>query len=155
MSRTEFSRLAKELVSANGGAGEMQPVTGDAGCAVLTLDVEGVKVFLCEKRPWGRGAGAVLCADCGEIPPGMEADVMERVLTMNLYLYRESGAALCLDALTQHLVLLAGVRPESDAATDVLDLARQLARGVREYEANHFGAGAQATAEELFAMHQA
>jgi hypothetical protein len=157
MSAPEFSRLANELLAAHGrGASALASGVGDAGYEVLTLEVEGVKMFLCERPPSDRGPAAVLCADCGEIPPGMEADVMERVLAMNMLLYRESGATLCMDALSRHVVLLANVRPASASVAEVLDMARQFARGVREYEANHFGAGgAQLAADELFAMHQA
>jgi hypothetical protein len=155
MSKAEFRRLANELLATHGGEAAFNQGDGEAGYAVLTLDVEGVKVFLCEKPPSARAADAVLCADCGEIPPGIEADVMERVLAMNLMLYRESGATVCLDAITRRLVLISNVRPESATVPEILDMARQFARGVREYAANHFGAGGgHATDVELFAMHQ-
>jgi len=134
-----FTQLGLELRSYI-GAGPADSA-GDAGASdtpqKLSIDVDGVSMLLLGLSGEQEGH-AMLCADCGEVPPEREAEVLRSVLDTSMPLYRDCGATFCTNPLTGRLLLLGRVALASATAPAVLDMARQFAQGVKRFNQDHF-----------------
>ncbi len=141
MTNPHFEQLKRDLLGETAvtttdvpGADEMPPA--------LSITIDNVPVMLA-----AHGSDehlAMLCANCGEIPPHQEAEVMRTVLGASLALYRDMGATFSINPITGHLLVLARIPLGKIRAPRVVEIARRFAAAVNRFAEDRF-----ASAESL------
>ena len=139
MTNPEFEQLKRDLL------GETAVTTTDLPGAdappALSITIDNVPVLLA-----AHGSDehlAMLCANCGEIPPQQEAEVMRTVLGASLALYRDMGATFSINPITGHLLVLARIPLGKVRAPRVVEIARYFAAAVNRFAEDGFTSAAE------------